>query len=381
METFRRLPWMDSSELRESYRHPDRGLHRFFRHSHRRMQRRFVELTDAASIPRAFIHGNPHLANYAKGHNGVAMVDFDRARVGPYAYDVVRFVVSLSLRRGDEGDGRFLHPAVLDSLRRGYLLGASAPGLGYEEMRDLRRRSPKRWQRDLEAYLRAERAWSGRLRRYAVDPRGARLGALLESYLESRGEQDLAHRYRIEAAAEVPGSMGKVHTLLLLVSERAELPRRLIDVKEVYDEPDDEHFRNPFGHNGQRMVEAGQLHAPGWEEEPGWATHGGTEYWVRGIPIQNDKLKRRLTPIQQIDVSFAVASQLGRAHALSLAMRDDDRRVVSARGAHLDHFEDHFGELVEVAAQLRAEVERAHQAYVGESAGRPTRSDPAPALG
>jgi hypothetical protein len=358
MVTFRRSPRRDAPELRESYRHPDRGLHRFFRHSHGRMQRRFVELVDADAIPRAFIHGNPHLVNYAKSCSGAAMVDFDRARYGPYAYDVVRFLVSLSLRRGDEGDGRFLHPAVIDSFRRGYLFGAGAPGLGYEEMRELRERTPKKWQRDLDAYLRAERAWSARLEKHAIDPRAERLRALLASYLESRGERELASGYRIEAAAEVPGSLGKVHTLLLLVPRRETLPRRLIDVKEVYDEPDDAHFFNPFAHNGQRMVEAGELHAPGWENHPGWATHDGVEYWVRGIPTQNDKLKRRLTPIQQIDVAFAVGSQLGRAHTLSLER---------ASRSHLDHFEDAYPELVQVAAQLRAEVEQAHRAYVEES--------------
>ncbi|HJL15072.1 MAG TPA: DUF2252 family protein [Sandaracinaceae bacterium LLY-WYZ-13_1] len=360
MNAFARRPEADDPALRRSYGHPDRGLHRFFRHSHRRMQRRFVALVDAASIPRAFLHGNPHLANYAKNRSGAAMVDFDRARLGPYLYDVVRFLVSVSLRRGDEGDGRLLHPAVLDSFRRGYLMGVGAPDLGYEEMRDLRRRSPKKWQQDLAAYLAAERAWSGRLRAHAIDPTEPRLRALLESYLTSRDEESLGPHYRIEAAASVPGSMGKIHTLLLLRPDRDDLPRRLIDVKEVYDEPDDAFFDNPFGHNGRRMVEAGRLHAPGWENEPGWATHGGVEYWVRGIPTQNDKLaKKRLTPIQQIDVAFAVGSQLGRAHHLSME-RDRD--------AHLEHFQGAYREAVEVAAQLRTELARAHAAYLAETA-------------
>lgn len=351
-------PRVGAKELRESYRHPDRGLHQFFRHSHRWMQRRFVELVDASSIPRAFIHGNPHLMNYAKSRFGAAMVDFDRARYGPYAYDCVRFLTSLALRRGDEGDGQFLHPAVLDSFRRGYLFGARAPTLGFEEMQELRGRSPKKWQRDLEAYLRAERAWAARLKKFAIEPHDPRLRALFESYLESRGESELGAHYRIESAAEVPGSMGKLHTLLLLVPDRKSLPRRLIDVKEVYDEPDDEFFTNPFAHNGQRMVEAGELHAPGWENEPGWATYDGCEYWVRGIPTQNDKLKQRLTPIQQIDVAFAVASQLGRAHTLS---------VEHGREDHLDHFEGLHPDIAELAAELATELRKAHRAFLRES--------------
>ncbi|MEQ8894285.1 MAG: DUF2252 family protein, partial [Sandaracinaceae bacterium] len=153
-------------------------------------------------------------------------------------------------------------------------------------------------------------------------------------------------------------SLGKLHTLLLLEPNRDDIDPRLVDVKEVYDEPDDAYFMNPFGHNGQRMVEAGELHAPGWEQNPGWATYEGVEYWVREIPTQNEKLKRRLTTVQQIDVCFAVASQLGRAHTLSMPL---DAK------AHLGCFEALYDHLIEVAAQLRAEVGAAHLSYLDRS--------------
>ena len=358
MNPFHRQPANDSPDLIDEYRHPERGLHRFFRHTHAAMQRRFVDLAEVEAMPRAFLHGNPHLANYAKTTRGAAMVDFDRARFGPFGYDVSRFLVSVSCRRADESDGRLLHPAVLDSFRRGYLLGVSAPGLGWEEMRDLRKKQPKRWQQDLVRYLEKGRQWGGRLAQHAIDPRQPRLQALLESYLESRGELELASVYSIASAAEVPGSLGKLHTLLLLEPNRDDIDPRLVDVKEVYDEPDDAYFMNPFGHNGQRMVEAGELHAPGWEQNPGWATYDGVEYWVREIPTQNEKLKRRLTTVQQIDVCFAVASQLGRAHSLSMPL---DAK------AHLGCFEALYDHLIEVAAQLRAEVGAAHLSYLDRS--------------
>ena len=163
MNPFHRQPANDSPDLIDEYRHPERGLHRFFRHTHAAMQRRFVDLAEVEAMPRAFLHGNPHLANYAKTTRGAAMVDFDRARFGPFGYDVSRFLVSVSCRRADESDGRLLHPAVLDSFRRGYLLGVSAPGLGWEEMRDLRKKQPKRWQQDLVRYLEKGRQWGGRL--------------------------------------------------------------------------------------------------------------------------------------------------------------------------------------------------------------------------
>jgi len=332
---------------RAGYGCEERGAHLYFRHSHRAMQRRFVELADVDSMPAAFIHGNPHLANYAKNVRGAAMVDFDRARYGPFGYDVSRFLVSLSLRRKDAGEGGFLHKGVLDAFQRGYVLGAVAPERGFEEMRELVERSPKGWQRDLVRYLEKNKAWAKRLGKNRIDHRAPRLRALLESYFASRGEQELAERYTIADAAEVPGSLGKLHTLLLIRTDAPELDDYLIDVKEVYDEPDDAHFFNPFDHNGERMVAAGELHAPDWEFVPGWASVDGVEYWVRGIPRHHEKLKGRLEPIQQVDLAFAVASQLGRAHALSLVDHEVDLHA---------RFETLYGHLVEVAEQLADEL-------------------------
>ena len=119
--------------------HPRRGLHQFYRLCGRAMQKRFVELVDPAQIPQAFVHGNPHLDNYAKTERGAAMVDFDRSRVGPYSYDLVRFLVSLSIRRSHR-DHRFLHPVVLANLRRGYAYGAH--GRGTEGVERLLGKSP-----------------------------------------------------------------------------------------------------------------------------------------------------------------------------------------------------------------------------------------------
>lgn len=359
MNCFVREPAADPAEHRVAYADPERGPHCFFRHSHAAMQRRFVELARVDRMPRAFLHGNPHVANYAKNMRGAAMVDFDRARFGPFGYDVSRFLVSVSLLRRDENDGRLLHPAVIDSFYRGYTAGCSAPERPFAQMRDLREKPTKAWQRDLVRYLEKRRAWGGRLAKHPIDAGSERLRRLLESYLASRGEQHLADRFRIVAAAEVPGSLGKVHTLLYVMSDSESLEDRFIDVKEVYDEPDDEHFFHTYAHNGERMVAAGELHAPGWEFIPGWATVDGVEYWVRGIPRQNEKLKGRLSTIQQVDLTYSVGSQLGRAHGLSV-------RGTDAPGL-LACFEERFDELVEVAVELRHEMRAAHGEYVSQA--------------
>ena len=132
---FIRHPENDPVSLNIACAHPQNGLHRFYRMSTAQMQQRFCALIDPSAIPAAFIHGNPHLDNYAKTQAGAAMVDFDRSRFGPYAYDISRFLISVSIKRAAE-DHQFLHPVVLDSFRRGYLFGLG--GLGQEEMGQLR---------------------------------------------------------------------------------------------------------------------------------------------------------------------------------------------------------------------------------------------------
>jgi hypothetical protein len=324
--------------------------------SHQATQARFVELYDPTHVPVAFVHGNPHLDNYVKTPRGAAMVDFDRARFGPYVYDAVRFLVSVSFRRATR-DRRLLHPVVLESFRRGYLFGAS--GVGTEEVVALKRKRPKKWQRTTRAYVRSNKVWAERLRRHEIEADAPRLYVMLASYLESRDELETLDTHFIEAAAVVPGSMGKHHTLLLLTPHDDGDDQRLLDVKEVYDEPDDAWFRNPFAHNGRRMVEAGELHAPGWELRPGFATFEGTEYWCREVPTQQVKLKRPLTEVEQVDVCFAVGSQLGRAHRLSM-------EGVSME-AHLSDFTMRFDDVVDVAQELRRELEVAWALYVEEA--------------
>jgi uncharacterized protein (DUF2252 family) len=344
----------DPLSLNEACVDPQSGLHRFFRLSTQAMQARFCELADPASIPTAFVHGNPHLDNYAKTQAGAAMVDFDRARFGPYAYDIARFLISVSLRRARRGRA-FLHPVVLDSFRRGYLFGLS--GLGHEEMGKLRDKPPKKWQKSTRAYVQSKRRWSARLTKHAIDHRAPRVRTLLRSYLKSRDELDILDTHRLDRAAEVEGSMGKLHLLLLLTPLDHSEDQRLVDVKETYIEPDDQFFFSPFDHEGRRMVEAGKLHAPGWEIRPGWASYGGKDYWCREIPTQSLKLKRPLEDVEQVDLCFSVATQLGRAHRASMQGVEAD--------AHATHFASGFGDWVALSEQMKRELEMAHMHYVG----------------
>ncbi|PIR19484.1 MAG: hypothetical protein COV48_01740, partial [Elusimicrobia bacterium CG11_big_fil_rev_8_21_14_0_20_64_6] len=102
---FDKDPSGDADNIRKNYLHEKRGAHFYFRNMLLPMQERFAQLLDMASAPRAFLHGSPHLDNYAKSKQGAAMVDFDRSRVGPYSWDLVRLMVSMSLRTKKDPKG------------------------------------------------------------------------------------------------------------------------------------------------------------------------------------------------------------------------------------------------------------------------------------
>jgi len=68
----------------------------FFRMACPIMQSKLGRFLDLTKIPATFIHGNPHLDNYVRTFHGSAMMDFDRSRIGPYCWDIIRFLSSIS---------------------------------------------------------------------------------------------------------------------------------------------------------------------------------------------------------------------------------------------------------------------------------------------
>ncbi len=344
----------DSLKCIESLMNTSTGLHRFFRMSGPRMQMRFAELVEHETIPKILIHGNPHVANYCKTLRGAAMVDFDRSRVGPYAYDIVRFLISVSISKKQEGLS-WLHPIILEQFRRGYMFGFLSQTTDFEEMSLLRDRAPKKWQKSTNDYLESGKKWARRLFENEVSI-GQHHTRMLSDYLSNRNELSLLGPYRLALCAEIAGSMGKLHHLYLLEDRKKRLEPLLIDIKEVYEEPDNEWYHNPFDHHGTRMNVAGELYAPGWELKPGRASYGGQQYWARQIPTQQVKLSVPLSELEQCDLCYAVGSQLGSGHS-----RAADK---ATREAIVEDFERRLSEYLVAAAQMREELIRAHAGYV-----------------
>jgi hypothetical protein len=89
------------------------------------MRNRLSELIDLSKAPRVFLHGNPHINNFARFPGGSAMIDFDRTCIGPYLWDLVRLMVSTAFKQAgeDEIGGTFLRLGVLQRLKSGYEWG------------------------------------------------------------------------------------------------------------------------------------------------------------------------------------------------------------------------------------------------------------------
>ncbi|PIP83932.1 MAG: hypothetical protein CO113_02145 [Elusimicrobia bacterium CG_4_9_14_3_um_filter_62_55] len=355
---FDKDPEGDSERLRANYRKKRRGLEFYFRNAFFPMQKRFAQLFELDAMPRVFLHGNPHLDNYAKTHHGAAMVDFDRSRVGPYAWDLLRFLVSLSISQKRPGS-ELLPEATLAALREGYLAGFRRPEKGYREMKKLRKTKPTREERSTRAYVEGGLKWVEEMRARPLAVDDARVAALLAGYAANRGEPELLEDFFIAEAGLGVGSMGERERIVLLLKPRDAHSRAdwiLLDLKENRNDPDDRWFATPFPSDGERMLRASELYAPGWADGPGWTLYEGKVWSGRRIPTQNAKLKRALGAKELADLAGAVGSQLGRGHRLSLQSAAPD--FLEA------HLRDHWDELVASAAAIKRELTAAHRRYL-----------------
>jgi hypothetical protein len=295
----------------------DDEFYLFFRQRCLALQARFAELVDLKKVPRVFLHGNPHLDNFAKTQHGEGMIDFDRSRVGPYSWDLVRLMCSVSLKR-EEADRPFLSKKVVKHLMESYLAAFDRPHELHDVPQLLKQEKPKEWEKSTAAYLAHDKRWAKKMRAHPLFPSHPTVQALTELYFQGRGEFDWDSRWQIEEAGQASGSLGKSRVIVALVSKKDPSDKILLDIKEVYEDPDTDFFFNPYVHHGLRMIEASFLHAPGLEQRLGHVTWRGKQYWGRQIPSFKAKLKGFLDERTQVDFVESVGFQLGRAHRLSL---------------------------------------------------------------
>jgi len=299
-------------------------------------------------MPYVFLHGNPHIDNFAKTNQGEAMIDFDRSRVGPYAWDLVRFACSLSLRRSEEHD-IFLAKTVIDHLKGGYIAGFENPYQTLVLPEVLPEIIPKESEVSTNAYLAANLKWAQKMRENPIFTSHPSVQSLVALYFKARREGEEAKRYEIEEAGTAVGSFGKPRILVVLSdTDHPEKDLIFLEIKEVYQDPDTEFFFNPFIHHGLRMIEASFLYAPDFEKGLGYLSWRNKQYWARQIPPFKTKFRGNLTDKQQEGLAYLVGVQIGRAHRKSLRECAPDKLLV--------HFTKTFPNLLDIGALMNEEI-------------------------
>jgi hypothetical protein len=290
----------------------------FFRMAGPIMQNQLQRVVDLRKVPTTFIHGNPHVDNYVRTLRGSAMVDFDRSRMGPYCWDIIRFLSALSLRQADYSN--FLDRRVVIHFIDAYMTHFLHPDIPHKQLKLLKNIQPAKWQLSTREYLRANKKWARKMREYFINPNNQQISMLLDKFLHSRGETKLLNDYYLAEAGHTPGSLGKKHFILSLLPKNPDshLDAILLDIKEVYEEKNNRFFYNPCNHHGLRMIEASKIFADGMEQRLGYCTLDNKQYWGRQIPPFAVKVKKFLNNSDLCDFATSVGSELGRGHRKGL---------------------------------------------------------------
>lgn len=275
------------------------------------LQSMFSEIIDLDGVPSILLHGNPHLDNYARTYNGAGLVDFDRARIGPSLWDLLRALSSITF--WSEEDQVRIDAEVSACFFNAYIRALEDRLVYWEPPDFLRQIRPKKYQMTAERYIKSGKKWVKKLQRNQVEPDEPFYAELFQAYCQTLPEETLKH-WKLKEVAEVPGSMGKRHYVYHLKSLIKTRTPILLDIKETYIEEDNEIFHNPFEHQGERMVTASRLYSPGLEERIGFCSYHGEQYWVRQIPTFSAKIPVGIKQDEALQLAQAIGTQLGRGH-------------------------------------------------------------------
>ena len=361
MKPYIKTPKKDGEELVRRFLREDRGLFMYFRYMCIRMQAHFKTLIDHNELPKVFMHGNPHTENYVITESGCGMGDFDRSRIGPYAWDITRFLCSLNLKNEDPESPEFISDVVKEYFQEGYTRGFLSPDIPYKGVSKTADKADfKVWFESTEAYLEANVKWPKKMRQQVLKKKmEKKVKQILHGYLKNRNELDLMDRYFVEETGTATGSFGNRRWLIALApkKENPDLDKILIEIKEVYQDSDSQHYYNPFKHHGLRMIKASELYAPELEQRLGYTTHDGIEYWGREIPHKNAKIKDQLNEFEQVDIAYSVGTQLGQAHRKSLDTEVSPKYLIS-------HFQNNFNDYLKVGEKMNQQLTNAYLRYV-----------------
>lgn len=283
------------------------------------------------------------------------MLDFDRSRMGPYCWDIIRFLSSLSLRR-EKLDG-FLDRKVVEHFIDAYMVHFLHPEIPSKQLKMLKNVEPEKWQITTKDYLRSNKRWAKKMRENPISVKSETSSIILKKFLESRHELSLLDEYFVSEVGLTPGSLGKKHFIFSLLPKNPDshLDAILLDIKEVYEEKDTKFFYSPSSHHGERMILASKIFADGMEERLGFCTYQNRQYWGRQIPSFAVKVKTFLNQEEQSDFAYSVGSDLGKGHR---------KGVVDSRTASLieKDFTENFDKYFKISKLFTYELNLAFEA-------------------
>lgn len=360
---FSKDPSKDPPHVVKNYTKSDRGVVFFFRNALEKMRVRLDQLFSLKDTPVVFVHGNPHIDNYAKTLKGTGMVDFDRSCYGPYIWDLVRFAVSMSFRQSVPCPAELLPASVLQSLKDGYLTGLKNPDKFFPGMSYLENIKPKEAEESVNAYLEANLSWAKQLRSNRVLSDNPEISFLLQKFFANRNELQVLVDCWVEEAGYLKSSVSEQSRWRYLIVLAPRDPnstqdRIFLDIKEVRKDPDTKLFHASFSHQGERMMLGSTLYAPHMSDREGFLTYKGKQYYGRAIPTQNVKLKKKLTVEELCDLSRAVGAQLGKGHAKSVQKPFTVEDIIN-------DLEENYAHLVgECGLQIKKEIVLTHRKYL-----------------
>ena len=165
--------------------------------------------------PHEFLHGNPHIDNYAVLLSGSGSIDFDRSKWGPFVWDIMRCLASFYLKFD-----LLTQPKVLKkinaSFEEGYVTASQNSDIYFSTPSFLHSVLLKKGQDGDELKILRNNKWFKHLEEKPLPIGDAKVKNMLRLYLENRGELGLLQNYKLQRAGERIGSLGKWHLVLFL---------------------------------------------------------------------------------------------------------------------------------------------------------------------
>lgn len=287
------------------------------------MRERMAQLVNLSETPTVLLHGNPHLNNYSLIDDNACMNDFDRTAIGPYSWDLARFLVSLSLKSDNDAYG-FIKPGIISRLFEGYEWGLLRFNSKFIQVQN-----KSAFEQEIDSTFFDKRMKE--LRKNSIDVNNQILQRLIALYIIELKEDILKDYDLISAGKLSTWARGRDRYMALFVKKRKSAYDireeqnldLIIDFKPAVVDPEDKYFKNAFKPTeaGKKMIVASQIYCPGMGKREAAFTMDGVGWWGRELPRYNRKLRGEISEEIQRELAFSVGSQLGRGHALSISLQ------------------------------------------------------------